>query len=225
MTSFDESMSMIMVPEREKLLACRRSRSSLVLLDAACGDPVRRWAATGQECARRGIAVPWILVVSGLESRFLQLFGDDMKKMMLLASLAVTSVSIGAMALTVGLPRAVAVAGSPAGVASFFFNGNGGGPLGACSYFMDWQGPLPAAGSAGCDMIEDKALGQAACLGNRLFDVPTHLTSRRDCQGFDEYGLIEDVSLVLGESVVGAPISGVAVFSQFPFIPRSIVIS
>lgn len=148
-----------------------------------------------------------------------------MKKMMLFASLAAMSVSSGAMALTEGPPRAVAVAGSPAGVASFYFNGNGGGPFGACSYYMDWQGPLRAAGSAGCDLIEDKALGQTACLGNRLFDVPTRLTSRGDCQGFDEYGLIEDVSLVLGESLVGGPISGVAVFSQFPFIPRSIIIS
>ncbi len=148
-----------------------------------------------------------------------------MKRMMLFASLAAMSASTGAMALTEGPPRAVVVAGAPAGVASFFFNGNGGGPAGACSYYMNWQGPLPAAGSAGCDLVEDKALGQTGCLGSRLFDAPTRLTSRRDCQGFDEYGLVEDVSLVLGESVAGGPISGVAVFSQFPFIPRSIIIS
>lgn len=147
-----------------------------------------------------------------------------MKTIMLLASLAALSASTGAMALTEGIPRAVLVAGAPAGVASFFFNGNGGGPFGACSYIMDWQGPLRAAGSAQCELVEEKALGQTGCLGNRLLDAPTRLTSRRDCQGFDEYGLIEDVSLVLGESIVGAPITGVAVFAQFPFIPRSIII-
>lgn len=147
-----------------------------------------------------------------------------MKKMMLFASLAAMSVSTGAMALTEGLPRKVAVAGAPAGVASFFFNGNGGGPFGACSYYMDWHGPFPAAGSAACEMIEAKAFGQTSCLGSRLSDAPTTLTSRRDCQGFNEYGLIENVSLVLGESVVRGPISGFAVFAQFPFIPRSIVL-
>lgn len=147
-----------------------------------------------------------------------------MKRITLLASFAVMSGSTGAMALTEGIPRAVAVAGSPAGVASFFFNGNAGGPFGGCSYYMDWQGPLRATGSALCELVEQKALGQTACLGSRLFDGPTRLTSRRDCQGFDEYGFIEDVSLVLGESVVGAPIAGVAVFAQFPFIPRSILI-
>jgi hypothetical protein len=64
------------------------------------------------------------------------------------ASLAAMSISSGAMAVTEGPPRAVAVAGRPAGFASFFFNGNVGGPAGACSYFMGWQGPFPPAGSA-----------------------------------------------------------------------------
>lgn len=148
-----------------------------------------------------------------------------MKKMMLFASLAAMSISSGAMAVTEGPPRAVVVAGRPAGVASFFFNGNVGGPAGACSYYMDWQGPFPPAGSAACFVTESKALGRTSCLGNRLFDAPTTVTSVPGCQGFDEYGLIENVSLVLGESLVGAPISGLAVFSNFPFLPRSIIIS
>ena len=147
-----------------------------------------------------------------------------MKTRMLFASLAITSISTGAMALTEAVPRAVAVAGAPAGIASFYTLGPLGGPFGGCSYYMDWQGPLLAAGSAACVLIEKKALGQTSCLGNRLFDLPTNVASGRDCMGFDQYGLIENVSLVLGESFVGGPISGIAVFSQFPFIPRSIII-
>ena len=149
-----------------------------------------------------------------------------MKTMMLVASLAAMSVSSGAMALTEGPPRAVAVSGSPAGVASFFLAGNLGGPIGgACSYYMDWQGPFPPAGSAACYVAETKALGATSCLGNRFSDVPTTLTSAPGCQGFDQYGLLEDVTLTLGESFTGAPISGLALFSQFPFLPQSIIIS
>jgi hypothetical protein len=147
-----------------------------------------------------------------------------MKKIMLFASLAAMSVSTGAMALTEGVPRAVAVAGAPAGVVSFFFDGNGGGPFGSCSYYMDWQGPNPAVGSVGCEMTEEKALGQVSCLGSRRFDVPTTLKSSRVCQGFDQYGQIEDVSLVLAENLAGGPINGLAVYSLFPFLPRSIVL-
>ena len=148
-----------------------------------------------------------------------------MKRMMLFASLAAISISSGAMAVTEGPRRAVAVSGQPAGFASFYLNGNVGGPAGAWSYYMDWQGPLLAAGSAACYMTELKALGATSCLGNRLVDVPTNLTSLPGCEGFDEYGLIEDVSLVLGGSFAGAPMSGVVLFSQFPFVPRSIIIS
>lgn len=147
-----------------------------------------------------------------------------MKTMMLVASLAAMSSSSGAMALTEGPARAVVVAGQPAGVASFYLNGSLGGPAGACSYYMDWQGPLPLAGSAACIVTEQKALGATSCFGNRIFDAPTSLISGRDCEGFDQYGLIDDVSLALGGSFAGAPMSGVAVFSQFPFLPRSIII-
>jgi hypothetical protein len=149
----------------------------------------------------------------------------DMKKMMLLASLAAVSISSGAVALTEGPARAVVVAGQPAGFATFYANGNLGGPAGGCSYYMDWQGPLPLAGSAACLVTEHKALGATSCLGNRFIDTPTTLVSSRDCEGFDQYGLVEEVSLSLGGSFAGAPMSGVALFSQFPFLPRSIVIS
>lgn len=148
-----------------------------------------------------------------------------MKTRMLFASLAILSISTSAMALAEGVPRAVVVGGAPAGLASFYFNGNLGGPFGGCSYYMDWEGPLRAAGSVGCYLTEVKALGQTACLGVRLFDVPTTLKSERGgCEGFDEYGLIEEVSITLSESALGAPIAGVAVYAQFPFIPRSIVL-
>jgi hypothetical protein len=148
----------------------------------------------------------------------------DMKGMMLFAALLAMSVSSGALALTEGPARAVLVGGRPAGIATFYLNGNLGGPAGACSYYMDWQGPSLVVGSAACIVTERKALGATSCLGNRRIDTPTTLTSSRDCQGFDQYGLFEEVSLTLSGSFTGAAMSGVAVFAQFPFLPQSIII-
>lgn len=148
-----------------------------------------------------------------------------MKKSMLLAALAVLSISGGAMAITEGAPRPISVAGFPSGIASFFFFANVDGPAGSCNYFMDWQSPFLPAGSAPCYVNELKALGQTSCLGNRLFNVTTTVLSVPGaCQGFDNFGLIENVQLVLAESFVSPALNGLAVFSLFPFLPRPISI-
>lgn len=147
-----------------------------------------------------------------------------MKKLMLFASLAAMFVSSSALALTEGPARAVLVGGRPVGIATFYLNGNIGGPAGACSYYMDWQGPSVVAGSAACIVTESKALGATSCLGNRRIDTPTTLTGARDCNGFDQYGQFEQVALTLSGSFTGAAMSGVAVFAQFPFLPQSIII-
>ncbi len=149
-----------------------------------------------------------------------------MKKSMLLAALAVMSISGGAMAIQEGLPRGISVAGQPAGIASFYFVANFNGPAGYCSYYMDWQSPFPAAGSLPCYVNELKALGQTSCLGNRAFNVTTAVLSEPyACQGFDNYGLIEDVQLVMSESYASGPtLNGLAIFKLFPFLPRPISI-
>jgi hypothetical protein len=149
-----------------------------------------------------------------------------MKKSMLLAALAVLSVSGSAMALIEGPPHPISVAGCPSGLASFFFVGNVDGPIGVCSYYMDWQSPFIPAGSAPCYISEQKALGQTSCLGNRLSNVTTTVMSVPNCcSGFDNFGLLEpNVTLVLAESFVAPTLNGLAVFANFPFIPRPISI-
>ena len=149
-----------------------------------------------------------------------------MKKSMLLAALTVMSISGGAMAITEGAPRPISVAGCPSGIASFFYFANVDGPIGVCSYYMDWQSPFLPAGSAPCYINEQKALGQTSCLGNRLFNVTTTVLSVPNaCSGFDNYGLFEpNVTLVLSESFVTPALNGLAVFSLFPFLPRPISI-
>jgi hypothetical protein len=148
----------------------------------------------------------------------------DMKKMMLFASLAILSVSSGALGLTEGPARAVVVGGRAVGIATFYVNGNIGGPFGGCSYYMDWQGPSILLGSAACIVKEAKTLGATSCLGNGRIETPTTLVSSRDCEGFDQYGQIEQVTFSLAGPFTGAPMTGVAVFSQFPFLPQSIII-
>lgn len=148
-----------------------------------------------------------------------------MKNSMLFAALAVLSISGSAMAITEGAPRPISVAGCPSGIASFFFVANVNGPAGACKYYMDWQSPFLPAGSAPCYVDELKALGQTSCLGNRQFNVTTAvLSTPGSCTGFDQYGLIEDVQLVMSESFVSPTLNGLAIFTLFPFLPRPISI-
>ena len=148
-----------------------------------------------------------------------------MKNSMLFAALAVLSLSGSAMAITEGVPRPISVAGCPSGIASFFFVANVNGPAGSCEYYMDWQSPFLPAGSAPCYVNELKALGQTSCLGNRQYNVTTAvLTKPGCCTGFDQYGLIEDVQLVMSESFVSPTLNGLAIFTLFPFLPRPISI-
>ncbi len=147
-----------------------------------------------------------------------------MKRAMLLASLAVVAFSGVATALTEGPPRPITVAGSPSGVASFFFFGNLGGPAGTCSYYMDWHGPLALAGSVPCYVNEQKSLGQTSCLGNRTLNTVTTVMSAPDCQGFDRFGIPGEVKLVLGEGPGLAALNGIALFATSPFLPQPISI-
>ena len=147
-----------------------------------------------------------------------------MKRAMLLASLAIVASSGAAQALMEGPPRPITVAGSPSGVASFFFAGNIGGPAGVCSYYMDWQGPLALAGSVPCYVNEQKALGQTSRLGNRTFNTVTSVLSAPDCQGFDRFGIPGEVKLILGEGPGLAALNGIALFSTSPFLPQPISI-
>lgn len=146
------------------------------------------------------------------------------KMIMSLASLVLMSMSSAALALTEGAPRAVAVSGGRAGLARFFYVRDFDGPTGFCTYSMFWESPFPGARPAPCIVRELKMLGQTSCLDNRLSNLVTSVTSVVGCWGFDQYGLVSHVTLVLGESDVAPTLTGLAVFATFPFLPQPIII-
>lgn len=147
-----------------------------------------------------------------------------MKKLSLLALAAAVSLSSAASALTEGAVRGVAISGVRAGIATFIYVRNYDGPTGSCAYLMLWGSPFPGARAADCAVRELKMLGQTSCLHNRLEDLVTSVSSVVGCWGFDQYGLVGGVSLVLAESDAGPTLSGLAVFQAFPFLPQAITI-
>ena len=89
---------------------------------------------------------------------------------------------------------------------------------------MLWNSPFGSARAAECMVRELKMIGQTSCLHNRLEDLVTSVSSVPGCWGFDQYGLVGHLSLVLGESAVAPTLSGLAVFEAFPFLPQAITI-
>lgn len=152
-----------------------------------------------------------------------------MKKATLLASLVILTLSGGAAALEEGARRPVFVAGSPAGMITAFYIGNVPLPSGACLYDIDWESPYAPAGSVLCEVAEQKVLGHTSCLGNRMSSFVTTIVSTQNkispCMGFDQYGLFQPVTLILGEGQASPALNGLGVFQLFPFLPRSITIN
>lgn len=142
----------------------------------------------------------------------------------LFAALVSMSIASVALALTEGVPRRVTVAGAPAGTTLFVYVRNFDGPTGSCGYDMLWESPYPVARPAECLVRELKMIGQTSCLVNRLSNVTTSVTSVLGCWGFDQFGLVDHVSLVLGESDVAPTLTGLVVFESFPFLPQPITI-
>ena len=152
-----------------------------------------------------------------------------MKRALLLALLAILSLPGEAMALQEGARRQVLVAGSPAGSFTVFFTVNVPLPSGACLYDVDWESPYAPAGSVMCEVSEQKVLGHTSCLANRMGSFTTVVISTQStvipCLGFDQYGLFQPVTLILGESQFAPTLNGLGVFQLFPFLPRSINIT
>lgn len=147
-----------------------------------------------------------------------------MKRLLLLAHLVVMSISTPALALAEGIPRAVTVSGGRAGTATFIYSRDYDGPTGSCAYTLFWESPFPVPRPAQCVVRELKMIGQTSCLFNRLANLVTSVSSVLGCWGFDQYGLVGHVKLVLGESDVAPTLTGLAVFETFPFLPQAITI-
>jgi hypothetical protein len=147
-----------------------------------------------------------------------------LKKILLLASLAALSISSPTLALTEGVPRAVTISGQPAGTVTFTYLGNVKGPTGSCTYTMRWESPLRGPQPAVCRVRELKVLGHTSCLANSLANITTSVVSVPICWAFDQFGLPNQVKLVLAESYTAPTLSGVAIFTSSPFLPQAITI-
>lgn len=147
-----------------------------------------------------------------------------MNRSAFVAVLMSMSISSSALALTEGALRSVDVAGQRAGTVVFFYTRNFDGPTGSCGYDMFWESPYPVARPAKCVVRELKMIGQTSCLFNRLANVVTSVVSVVGCWGFDQFGLVDQVSLVLAERDVSPTLIGLAVFEAFPFLAEPITI-
>jgi hypothetical protein len=148
-----------------------------------------------------------------------------MNTAVLLASLAVLSISGSARGLTEGAGRRIMVANQAAGTFTAFFTTNVDGPAGSCLYDIDWASPYAPAGSVMCEVGEQKVLGHTSCLTNRAFNFGSMVQSTAGCMGFDQYGSPQLVNLTLGESPYVPSLNGLAVYQFFPFLPRPISIT
>ena len=147
-----------------------------------------------------------------------------MKKIVLLAALAAVSLSSPILALTEGDPRAVTISGYPAGTVRFIYFGNVKGPTGSCAYTMRWESPWRGPQPAVCRVRELKVLGHTSCLANSLSNITTSVISVPICWAFDQFGLPNQVNLVLAESDVAPTLRGIATFTSSPFLPQAITI-
>lgn len=152
-----------------------------------------------------------------------------MNKATLLASLAIFFLAGEASALQEGARRPVLVSGSPAGMITVFYAANIGSASGACLYQVDWESPYAAAGSVMCELAEQKVLYHTSCLANRMSSFGTTVMSTQNkafpCLGFDQFGLFQQVNLILGESQYSPALNGLGIFQLFPFLPRSVNIT
>ncbi|WP_437601657.1 hypothetical protein WMF28_08755 [Sorangium sp. So ce590] len=95
-----------------------------------------------------------------------------MKKLMILASLAVMSISGSAMAIAPG-PHAITIEGAPSGTGTFMFIGPDGAnpvlaPSGTCAYNMLWSPPASLAGFGTrlCQVLEATTFTFPSCMGS-----------------------------------------------------------
>jgi hypothetical protein len=144
------------------------------------------------------------------------------KSMVVLSALAVLSTAGSAAALDVDVERILIVPGltSVPGVATDILGTAVLTPLGTsgryCQYLMEWVNPFNPNDAELCLLRERKTAFSPSCIYNRQFDHTTtvsgglgspHCTT---CVGFDNLGIADDVTLLLGEDPGG--MSGIAIY-------------
>ena len=144
-----------------------------------------------------------------------------MKKLAPLAFLCAALIPTSAMALEEGLTRAVRVANLTAGELTPFLLQSVGGPTGQCLYVAVWENN-DMTDSVECELYEQKVIGHTSCVGNAQGDIDSTLFSGSECQGFDQFGRVRDISyMILGENEDGDEVGSV-LYEGIPAGPFSI---
>ncbi|WP_437877661.1 hypothetical protein [Sorangium sp. So ce513] len=158
-----------------------------------------------------------------------------MKKLTILTSLALMSISGSAMAVA-PTPFDVLIDGFPAGAAQFVFVSAGGSiplvaPSGTCDYQLLLTPTNPLIGPVVCEVLEARTVAFPSCVSNRTQNIDSIVAGGdgfSDCNVVDQFGFpagpdFGDASatLVVGESATGI-LSGILVIPTDPMNTHSI---
>lgn len=143
-----------------------------------------------------------------------------MKKLALLVSTAVLSISGSAMAVAPTAGRTILIEGRVAGTAQFSGRGLGPAanvffPRGSCVYTMFWTSPVAGRGTLPCTVLEARTMTFPSCTTNAMNDIDSTMYGGDGftafCSGFDSAGFpfgpavgTASAILILGESSWGA---------------------
>jgi hypothetical protein len=166
-----------------------------------------------------------------------------MKKLALLVSTAVLSISGSAMAVAPVAGRTILIEGEFAGTAQFIgsrFLGPAANvffPRGSCAYTLFWTSPRVGGDTLPCTVLEARTTSFPSCTVNRTTDINSTMFAGDGftafCSGFDADGFpfgpavgTASAILILGESATGDPtLSGTFQDPRFPFFFESITIA
>jgi hypothetical protein len=165
-----------------------------------------------------------------------------MKKLALLATVALVSISGSAMAIAPGA-RTIRIDGARSGTAQFQFAFTSGLNIppflrgGNCAYFLRWSSPLLGGGTLTCGVRESVttafpfcAINQTRNIDGTMFAGPNFASN---CSGFHPNGrpfgpqvFLPSAQLTLGERASGGSptLSGTFFDPSFPFTFQSITI-
>ncbi|AUX30219.1 MULTISPECIES: hypothetical protein [Sorangium] len=153
-----------------------------------------------------------------------------MKKLMILASLAVMSISGSAMAVAPTAGRQIVIEGRPAGTAQFLPAGLGPAinllaPNGTCRSNMIWTSVNPVSGSLLCQTLETRTVTNPNCPAANITTTMYAGDGLTACNGFDQNGFpFSAIFMALGESATANPtFTGTILMNTMPFVQGMLI--
>ncbi|WP_437674542.1 hypothetical protein [Sorangium sp. So ce131] len=155
-----------------------------------------------------------------------------MKKLTILASLAVLSMSGSAMAIAPTAGRQILIEGVPSGTGQFLFSGIDGSdpvlaPNGTCVYNLIWTAPPPSTATRVCVVLEAVTMTFPNCMVNMTTDITSVMYAGDGftpiCSGFRgpfppfPATAFSNAIMVLGESQGTPSVNGIIQIPVFPF--------